>query len=109
MAPRAKEYPAGPRKVAPLHPGRVIAGILDDQRISVRAAARAIGLSHNALANVIAGKSAVTAEMALRIGTYLGNGAQLWLNLQQDYDLWHAERAMRDELGKIAPVKAAAA
>ena len=65
-------------------------------------------MSHNALANVIAGRSAVSAEMALRIGTYFGNGAQLWLNLQQDYDLWHAERAIAGELGKIERVSDAA-
>jgi addiction module HigA family antidote len=74
---RDKEYPARQRKVAPLHPGQVIGGILEDQRISVRAAAKAIGMSHNALANVIAGRSAVTAEMALRLGKYFGNGPEL--------------------------------
>src|SRR4051812_48755476 len=88
VAQRAKEYPVGPRKVAPTHPGRIIGGILEDQHISVRAMAKAIGVSHNVLGNVIAGRSAVTAEKAVRIGTYFGNGPELWLNLQQDHDLW---------------------
>jgi addiction module HigA family antidote len=102
------EYRAEARKVAPQHPGRVLGGLLEDQNISMRAAAKAIGVSHNALANVIAGKSAVTAEMALRLGIYCGNGPELWLNLQQAYDLWHAERALKGELRKIgrAPVAA---
>jgi addiction module HigA family antidote len=73
----------------------------------MRAAAKAIGMSHNALANVTAGRSAVSTEMALRLGRYFGNGPQLWLNVQQDYDLWHAERALSGELGKIAQVKPA--
>jgi addiction module HigA family antidote len=55
---------------------------------------------------VTAGRSAVSTKMALRLGKYFGNGPQLWLNLQQDHDLWHAERALSGELGKIAQVKA---
>lgn len=63
--------------------------------------AKAIGVSHNALANVIAGRSAVSAEMALRLGTYFGNGPELWLNLHQAHDLWHAQRTLKGELGRI--------
>lgn len=39
--------------------------------------------------------------MALRVGKLAGNGAGLWLRMQQDFDLWHAERALADELRKI--------
>jgi plasmid maintenance system antidote protein VapI len=39
--------------------------------------------------------------MALRIGKLAGNGAQFWLRMQQDYDLWHAERALAGELRAI--------
>jgi addiction module HigA family antidote len=101
MAKAKTEYPAEPRKIAPLHPGRIVGGILRDQHLSLRSVAKAIGVSHNALANVIAGRSAVTAEMALRLGIYFGNGPELWLNLQQAHDLWHAQQALKGELGKI--------
>ncbi|WP_298192169.1 hypothetical protein [Metallibacterium sp.] len=39
--------------------------------------------------------------MALRAGALAGNGAALWLRMQQDFDLWHAERALADELRAI--------
>jgi plasmid maintenance system antidote protein VapI len=39
--------------------------------------------------------------MALRLGRFCGNGAILWLRLQEAYDLWHAERALKDELARI--------
>jgi len=95
------EYPAGERRREPTHPGRIVASTLDNLRLSVRAGATAIGVTPTALNNVIAGKSAVTAEMALRLGTWLGNGPELWLGLQADHDLWRARQAMRDELARI--------
>ncbi len=45
----------------------------------------------------------VTAELALRIGKFVGNGPGLWLRMQQAYDLWQAETTMRDELARIEP------
>jgi antitoxin HigA-1 len=43
--------------------------------------------------------------MALRIGKLAGNGPGLWLKMQQNYDLWHAEQNLKDELEKIEPVE----
>lgn len=106
MAGRAKKsHPAGERKVAPVHPGQVIGGILEEQGVSLRAAARAIGVTPMALGNVINGKSAVSADMALRIGVYLWNGPDLWLRMQADYDLWHARARLKAELARIEPLK----
>jgi addiction module HigA family antidote len=39
--------------------------------------------------------------MALRLGRFCGNGAGLWLRMQQAYDLWHAERRLRPDLERI--------
>ena len=50
-------------------------------------------------------RSAVCAEMALRLGTLLGNGAQLWLDMQTKFDLWQAEAKLHDELGQMKPLK----
>jgi plasmid maintenance system antidote protein VapI len=47
--------------------------------------------------------------MALRLGKFCGNGPGLWVRMQQTYDLWHAERAMKKELAKIPKAKEKAA
>jgi len=39
--------------------------------------------------------------MALRLGRWCGNGPHLWLRLQQQFDLWHAERRLADMLARI--------
>ena len=103
------EYRAGKRKRSPTHPGEVIADILATLRVSTRHAAGALHVSPMALNNVITGKAAVSTKMALRLGRLFGNGAELWLNLQRDYDLWHDSRAMQDQLAEIRPIDRAVA
>jgi antitoxin HigA-1 len=39
--------------------------------------------------------------MALRLGKFSGNGAELWAGLQTDYDLWEAPQKLADELARI--------
>jgi addiction module HigA family antidote len=104
LAAMPKVYPAREPKIPPGHPGGVAADILDEQRVSIRAAAAAMGLSHNMLAKIARGEAPVTAATALRFGVYFGNGPELWLNLQQAYDLWHAKRELADELKRIEPL-----
>ena len=65
-------------------------------------------MSPTGLQKVLSGQSPVMPETALRLGTWLGNGPELWLNLQQEYDLWHARERMKADLAKIRPASAAA-
>jgi addiction module HigA family antidote len=53
---------------------------------------------------VLEGQSPVTPDTALRFGTWLGNGPELWLNLQQAYELWHARARLGAALGRIKPM-----
>lgn len=69
--------------------------------MSVSAFARRSGLSRQTLHSVLAERSGVLAEMALRLGTLLGNGAQLWLDMQNKFDLWKAQAKLLDELGQM--------
>lgn len=99
----ATVYKAGARKRAPTHPGAVIASALKGLGVTSNAAAKAMGLTAPTLANVINADSAVTPNMALRLGRYLGNGPEIWLGLQADYDLWHTREKLKSELAKIEP------
>ena len=86
----------------PTHPGILLREVvLPDLGVSVAKAARELGVSRQQLHKVLAGESTVTAEMATRLGKYCGNGPRLWLNMQSAYSLWHAERALADELDAI--------
>jgi addiction module HigA family antidote len=69
--------------------------------LSVSEAARQLRVSRQTLHRILAGTSAVTPEMAVRLGKFCGNGPGLWLRMQEAYDLWHAERRLAEELSKI--------
>ena len=64
-------------------------------------AAKHLGISRQTLHRILAEKTSVTPEMALRIGKFCGNGPGLWLRMQQTHDLWHAERALKQEIAHI--------
>jgi addiction module HigA family antidote len=69
--------------------------------------ARLLGISRQALYDILNEKQGVTPAVAVRLGKLFGNGPALWLNMQQSYDLWHAERALRDEIKSIPTLTAA--
>src|ERR1700687_2186509 len=86
----------------PTHPGELFRDIvLPEVKLSVSEAARQLGVSRQTLHAVMSSRSAVTAEMALRLGRFCGNGPGLWLRMQQAFDLWQAERELRSELEQI--------
>ena len=88
----------------PPHPGSVLRlDVLPTLDISVVQAARELGVSRQLLHGILAEKLAVSAEMAVRLGKWCGNDAQLWIALQRDHDLSRAERKLA---GRIAGIPA---
>ncbi len=85
----------------PAHPGFVIKNELEELGLSVSEAAKRLGVSRQQLHNIIAGKSAVTAEMALRLELGLGGTARLWLTMQGNHDL--AQVRLRADLLQVQP------
>jgi addiction module HigA family antidote len=78
---------------APTHPGGILRRLyLEPLDLSVIGLARAVGVSRKTVSKVVNERGAVTAEMALRLAIAFKNTPQLWLNLQQNYDLWQAQR-----------------
>jgi addiction module HigA family antidote len=47
---------------------------------------------------VLAERSGISPEMALRLVVLLGNGAQFWVDMQTKYDLWQAETKLHNVL-----------
>src|SRR5665647_3462790 len=83
----------------PTHPGAILReDVLPDLSMSVSAFARSLGVSRQTLHAVLAERSGISPEMALRLGALLGNGSQLWVGMQTKYDLWLAEEKLHDVL-----------
>lgn len=64
-------------------------------------------ISRQTLHCVLAGKAAVSPDMALRLGKFCGSGPELWLRMQRAFDLWHARQTIAPELERIATARAA--
>lgn len=92
----------------PTHPGAVLReDVLPELRMSAPKAADALGISRQMFNRILNEKAPVTPAMALRIGAWLGNGPDLWINMQVKRDLALAARQLTEELPKIPRVKAA--
>ena len=93
--------------IAPSHPGELLREIvlpaIGKPKVEI---ARLLGISRQALYDILNEKAPVTADMAVKLGKLCGNGANLWINLQRSYDLWHAER--RVDVSKIPTLHEAA-
>ena len=76
----------------PVHPGVLVKANLDELGVSVADAAGALGVTRQALYNVVSGKSAVTPDMAIRLEKALGGSADMWLRMQVAYALAQARR-----------------
>lgn len=74
---------------APPHPGEIIKEeYLKPLNISVTEAALKLGVTRKALSELINGKSGISSKMALKLSKAFNTSAQMWLNMQMQYDLW---------------------
>lgn len=72
---------------APVHPGEHVRDWLDETGTTAYALAKAMGVPGNRLLAILAGRRAITADTALRLGAATGTSAEMWLGLQGAYDL----------------------
>jgi addiction module HigA family antidote len=88
----------------PMHPGLLVKECLEDLGLSVAEAAAALHITRQQLHNVIAGRSNVTPEMAIRFEKAFGGTADTWLRMQMNYDLAQMRRrAVGNEVHRLTP------
>lgn len=77
----------------PPHPGQTLKeDVLPALGLTVTEAAEQLGVARVTLSRMINGHAAVSADMAIRLAQWLGGGAEKWLRLQLQYDLWYAKK-----------------
>ena len=76
------------KKLTPLHPGEVLMEeFIVPLGLSQNRLGNELGVSPRRINEIVHGKRRITADTALRLGTYFGNSPRFWLGLQMDYDL----------------------
>jgi addiction module HigA family antidote len=85
----------------PPHPGLILRECMGD-RITVSALAKHLGVSRVNLSMILNGRLGISAAVALKLGEAFPNqDAELWLRLQNNYDLAQARKKKR---AKIKPL-----
>ena len=76
------------KKLRPVHPGDILLhDFMQPLKLSSYRVAKELGVAAPTVNEIVRRRRAITAEMALRLSRYFGTSAQLWQNLQTQYDL----------------------
>jgi addiction module HigA family antidote len=72
----------------PPHPGRVVRqDCVEPLDLTITGAAKVLGVTRQALNNIVNGKAGISPEMAVRLSKAFGGSPEMWLRLQANYDL----------------------
>ena len=90
------------------HPGRLLRRELEARGISGNRLAVDLGVPSGRITDILNGRRAISADTAVRLGRYFGNGAQFWIDLQGQYEIALVEREHGAAIERrVHPVKAA--
>ncbi len=77
----------------PPHPGRVVRlSCLEPLGLSVTDAAAVLGVSRQALSNLVNGRARISTDMAIRLAKAFGSTTETWIRLQAAYDIAQAAK-----------------
>ncbi len=85
------------RKRKPTHPGGILKRhYLEPLSLTITEVADDLGVSRKTMSKIINERGAITPGMALRMSKACSTSAELWMNLQTNYDLWIASQKRGD-------------
>jgi addiction module HigA family antidote len=80
----------------PPHPGGIVRRqCLEPLGLSVTEAAKGLGVTRQALSDLLNEKAGVSVDMAIRLSKAFGSNPEIWLGLQTAYDLVQARGRVR--------------
>ena len=95
-------------KLANIHPGEVLMEeFLLPMEITAYRLSKDLEIPQTRISQILKGKRRITADTALRLGSYFGNSAKFWLGLQDDYDIEEEKRLNEGIFRKIQQLRSA--
>lgn len=77
----------------PSHPGEILKEMFIVERgLTITEVAKGLNMARANLSSVINGHLGISPELAVKLSEAFGNSTQFWINLQNNYEVWHAER-----------------
>ena len=93
----------------PIHPGEILSEeFMKPLGISINRLSRDLHVPPNRVHAIVHGTRSITADSALRLGTYFGVTPETWLNLQSEYDLRVARRTAGEQIARTVRKREAA-
>ncbi|SDE05310.1 addiction module antidote protein, HigA family [Dyadobacter soli] len=81
------------RNLPPVHPGEILKEeYISERGLTIAEVATGLGVSQSSLSAIVDEQMGISAEMAVKLSEAFGNSSQFWINLQTNYDIWHAEK-----------------
>ena len=98
-----------PETLEPIHPGEILSEeFMKPLGISINRLSRDLNVPPNRIHGIVHGTRSITADTALRLGEYFGVSPEAWMNLQAEYDLRTARRAVGDGITRTVRKRSAA-
>ena len=86
----------------PTHPGEILKEeFLKPFDLTQSTLAKKLGVSFRAINEIINQKRGISVEMALRLSTFFKTSPELWLNLQNNYDIYKIKQKKKDSLKNV--------
>jgi len=96
-----------PKLRPPTHPGELLLEeFLKPLELSQAETARRLKMPLNRLNELVKGRRGITPDTALRLAELFRMSPEFWMNLQANWDLWHAQNARKRSgaAGRIKPI-----
>jgi|SRR6187399_1495388 len=97
-----------PKRIVATHPGRLLKRELVARNLSANRLALDLGVPSGRVTDILNGRRSISADTAVRLGRYFGNGPQFWLDLQSQYDIAVVEHEHGADIARrVRPADAA--
>lgn len=92
----------------PVHPGEILRDEIDELGVSPHALAKVLDVPPNRVTAILKGQRGITGDTALRLARYFGTTPELWMDLQQTFELRSAEERLGAKVAASARPREAA-
>jgi addiction module HigA family antidote len=81
------------RGLPPVHPGEILREeYIKERGLTITKVAKGLGVHRENLSAIVNCRAGISPELAVKLSEAFGNSTQFWVNLQKNYEVWHAEK-----------------
>jgi addiction module HigA family antidote len=94
-----------PLQRKPVHPGEVLReDFLKEYQLTAKQLAKQLRVSRSTIQKIVCEQGRITPNIALRLAKFFRTSAEVWLGLQNEFDLYREQQARKNEIRKIKPM-----